>query len=108
MKADYVELADDEEFFEDFINSLTDHQKMVFDSVLESEVYTEFDLKLQQKKLIHRNNELKAAVLEEQRKNGQFRKKRYGTKNKIESLKAENEKMILANEQLTNKINNLS
>ena len=108
MKADYIQLADDEEFFDDFLNTLTNKQKMIFDAVLESELYTEFDLKLEQKQLIYKNNKLKADLYQELYKNRQIRRKQYHVKNNIKSLKEKNENMLILNEQLTDKINKLS
>lgn len=100
MKADYVQLADDKEFYEDFLNNLTEKQKMIFDSVLESEVYTEFDLKLEHKQLINRNIELKSELYSELNKNKQLRRKSYPLRHEINNLENENDVLLSDNERL--------
>ena len=108
MKAEYIILCEDERFSDDFFNKLPDEYKMIFDSALESDAYTEFNLRLENKLLVHRNDDLKAKVDRELHKNGQIRKECYDANNRIKDLKKENIKMVLLNMQLDDKINKLS
>ena len=106
MKMDYIQL-DDEDFY-DFSNNLSDEYGMIFDAVIESKLYTELDLRIENKLLTQENNGLKAKVDGELHRNRQVRKQCYDSDNKIKNLKKENIKLALLNMQLTDKINKLS
>jgi len=107
MKDDYVHLAADEEFFEDFLNHLTDKQRRIFDSVFESEVYTEFDLKLKYRKLIDENTQLKEKLYPELYKNKQLRRDFYQISQETEKLKNANKNLLSDNDRLNEKINEI-
>lgn len=66
MKSDFIRLAGDKEFFDDFSNTLAQEDKMFLDAVIESEVYSEFDLRLRQKQLIN-TIEFKTKIYQELR-----------------------------------------
>ena len=108
MKDDYLHLTEDEEFFEDFFNHLTDKQRRIFESVFESDVYTEFDLKLKYKELMENNIHLKEKLYPNLYENKKIRKNYYQTYLKTIKLKNENKKLLLENNQLKEKINELS
>ena len=54
-KENYLKLAEDEEFYNNFLNDLNSNQRKIFDSVMESNYYREFNYRLRLKKNKNRN-----------------------------------------------------
>lgn len=108
MKGEFIRRCGDEMLLDDFSHNFADEYRMVLDTALECDVYSEFDLRLEHKLLLCLNNELKTKVAWQSHKNGQIRERCRDVENQIEILKEENENLLSLNEQLSEKINKLS
>ena len=55
VKADYLKLSEDKEFYDNFLSDLNPNQRLIFDSVIESNYYREFNYRLRTKKNKNKN-----------------------------------------------------